>query len=108
MFNYLLFLRITPILPNWFINAASPVISVPYFPFCFATFLGVMPQTFLTVEVGLTLTEIDPNNAFSFISIKTILLLMGIGLMTLIPAIPSVRKKINSVSPFQQRVHKSE
>ena len=109
LFNYLLFLRITPLLPNWFINLASPVIGVPYLPFGVATFVGVMPQTFLTVEVGLTLTELDPTRGFSFISVKTILLLSGIGILTLLPAIPAVRHKLNQIasaaSPFQARRH---
>lgn len=29
LFNYLVFLRVTPILPNIFINIASPVVDVP-------------------------------------------------------------------------------
>ena len=95
LFNYLLFLRITPFLPNWFINLASPVIGVGYFPFCLATFIGVMPQTFLTVEVGLTLAKLNPNEGISVVSIKTLLLLTGLGCLTLLPAIPSVRNKLS-------------
>ncbi|GBG70255.1 hypothetical protein CBR_g6384 [Chara braunii] len=30
LINYILFLRITPLLPNWFINMASPMVSVPF------------------------------------------------------------------------------
>lgn len=33
MFNYIVFLRLTPILPNTFINVASPVVRVPIGPF---------------------------------------------------------------------------
>ena len=33
MFNYIVFLRLTPILPNTFINVASPVVRVPIWPF---------------------------------------------------------------------------
>lgn len=40
LLNYIIFLRITPFLPNWFINMTSPVIGVPVFPFVFGTFLG--------------------------------------------------------------------
>ena len=29
LINYIIFLRITPFLPNWFINITSPVINVP-------------------------------------------------------------------------------
>lgn len=33
MFNYILFLRLTPLLPNTFINVVSPVVGVPLRPF---------------------------------------------------------------------------
>jgi uncharacterized membrane protein YdjX (TVP38/TMEM64 family) len=29
LINYILFLRITPIFPNWFINVSAPIVSVP-------------------------------------------------------------------------------
>lgn len=40
LFNYMLFLRITPLLPNWFINLVAPVVGVPLFPFAFGTLFG--------------------------------------------------------------------
>lgn len=40
LFNYMVFLRITPILPNWFINLSAPVIGVPLVPFALGTFIG--------------------------------------------------------------------
>lgn len=33
MLSYIIFLRVTPILPNTFINIASPVVRVPLMPF---------------------------------------------------------------------------
>ena len=33
MLLYIIFLRLTPILPNTFINVASPVVRVPLLPF---------------------------------------------------------------------------
>lgn len=44
LFYYMLFLRLTPLLPNWFINVASPVVGVPVSTFGLATFLGQMPM----------------------------------------------------------------
>merc|ERR1712137_1282801 len=38
LFNFLLFLRITPFLPNFFINLASPLLGVPLSSFVVATF----------------------------------------------------------------------
>lgn len=40
MLWYIIFLRITPFLPNWFINLASPVLGVKLAPFYWGTFLG--------------------------------------------------------------------
>lgn len=44
---YMLFLRMTPFLPNWFINLVAPVIGVPLFPFAIGTFFG---KNFRTIE----------------------------------------------------------
>ena len=33
MLNYIIFLRVTPLLPNTFINLASPIVGVPLLPF---------------------------------------------------------------------------
>jgi len=41
LFNYIVFLRITPFLPNWFINMVSPVINVPLSTFFIGTFFGL-------------------------------------------------------------------
>ena len=37
---YMIFLRVTPIVPNWFINLASPLIDIPLFQFAAGTFIG--------------------------------------------------------------------
>jgi len=62
MLNYIIFLRITPILPNWFINLTSPVIQVPFWPFCFGTFLGVAPPSFVAIQAGTTLQKLTSSS----------------------------------------------
>ncbi|KAG5509891.1 hypothetical protein JKF63_07536 [Porcisia hertigi] len=52
LFVYVIFLRLTPILPNWLVNLASPVLGVPLHTFAGATMLGIIPQTYLTVRFG--------------------------------------------------------
>lgn len=44
--------RITPFLPNWFINIVSPVIGVDLRPFWIGTFVGVAPPSFVAIQVG--------------------------------------------------------
>ena len=39
---YMLFCRITPMIPNFFINVASPIIGVPYWIFAVVTLVGLV------------------------------------------------------------------
>jgi uncharacterized membrane protein YdjX (TVP38/TMEM64 family) len=47
----MLFLRLTPTLPNTFINVASPIVDVPYHIFFLATLIGLIPAAYVTVKV---------------------------------------------------------
>ncbi|XP_061756203.1 transmembrane protein 41B-like [Nerophis ophidion] len=58
LINYIIFLRITPFLPNWFINITSPVINVPLRVFFIGTFLGVAPPSFVAINAGTTLYKL--------------------------------------------------
>jgi uncharacterized membrane protein YdjX (TVP38/TMEM64 family) len=51
LLNYMLFLRLTPTLPNTFINVASPIVDVPYHIFFLATLIGLIPAAYVTVKV---------------------------------------------------------
>jgi uncharacterized membrane protein YdjX (TVP38/TMEM64 family) len=51
LLNYMLFLRVTPTLPNTFINFASPIVDVPYYVFFLATSIGLIPAAYITVRV---------------------------------------------------------
>ncbi|KAK8360930.1 hypothetical protein V6Z12_A03G004500 [Gossypium hirsutum] len=50
LLNYMLFLRLTPTLPNAFINVASPIVDIPYRIFFLATFIGLIPAAYITVK----------------------------------------------------------
>lgn len=52
LLNYMLFLRITPTLPNLFINLASPIVDVPFHVFFLATLVGLVPAAYITVRVS--------------------------------------------------------
>lgn len=70
LLNYILFLRITPFLPNWFINITSPVIDVPVSVFFFGTFFGVAPPSFVFVQAGKTLhTLTSTSQAWSLANV---------------------------------------
>lgn len=85
MTNYMFFLRVTPFLPNTFINVASPVVHVPYTSFAIGSVLGCLPNNFMAVKAGMHLSELgslselyDPN---------TIAIFAVIGFLVVLPAL---------------------
>lgn len=66
--NMLGICRITPFLPNWFINIVSPVIDVPLGPFWLGTFVGVAPPSFVAIQVRKIqkLKTIQPKSMLHF------------------------------------------
>jgi uncharacterized membrane protein YdjX (TVP38/TMEM64 family) len=69
LLNYMLFLRVTPTLPNTFINFASPIVGVPYHIFS-ATAIGLIPAAYVTVRVHFFLqTCTIASSAFSVVLI---------------------------------------
>lgn len=58
LINYIIFLRITPFLPNWFINITSPVINVPLGVFFIGTFLGKRVHRFCHVSLCCVFSEV--------------------------------------------------
>ncbi|KAK9216447.1 hypothetical protein WN944_008456 [Citrus x changshan-huyou] len=55
LLNYMLFLRITPSLPNLFINLASPIVDIPFHIFFLATLIGLIPASYITVRVSFSI-----------------------------------------------------
>lgn len=55
LLNFVIFLRVTPFLPNTFINLASPIVGVPLLPFALGTLLGCAPNNFVAVQAGASL-----------------------------------------------------
>lgn len=85
LLNYMLFLRMTPLLPNWFINLASPVIGVPMVPFTVGTFLGVAPPSFVAIQAGQTLHNLtSSSDAWSW---NSIIMLCVFALLSLVPVL---------------------
>ncbi|XP_057976865.1 uncharacterized membrane protein At4g09580 [Malania oleifera] len=90
LLNYMLFLRVTPTLPNTFINVASPIVDVPYHIFFLATFIGLIPAAYVTVRAGLALGELQSvGDLYDFHSIATLFL---IGIVSVTPTLISKSK----------------
>ncbi|WP_321499527.1 TVP38/TMEM64 family protein [Breoghania sp.] len=51
-FNYLLFLRLTPIFPFWLVNVVPALVEVPLRTYTLATFIGILPGTYAYAFLG--------------------------------------------------------
>ncbi|XP_073131020.1 uncharacterized membrane protein At4g09580 [Henckelia pumila] len=85
LLNYMLFLRVTPTLPNTFINFASPIVDVPYHIFFLATSIGLIPAAFVTVRAGITLGELQ--SVGDLYDIQSIAIMFVIGVITVTPTL---------------------
>jgi len=93
--NFILFLRLTPIIPNWSINIVSPILGVPWRSFAIGTFFGVMPQTMIAVHAGLTLHQISSTS--DVLDFKLFLILFALSLISLLPTWPPVQTFLNDI-----------
>jgi len=93
--NYMIFLRITPFLPNWFINIAAPVVDVPLVPFWIGTFIGVAPPSFIAIQAGTTLHSLSSSTGT--ITWVSVIILACFAVLSIIPVIfrERFRKKIS-------------
>eukprot|EP01029_Cantina_marsupialis_P007814 TRINITY_DN1887_c0_g1_i1.p1 TRINITY_DN1887_c0_g1~~TRINITY_DN1887_c0_g1_i1.p1 ORF type:complete len:258 (-),score=35.11 TRINITY_DN1887_c0_g1_i1:146-919(-) len=96
MFSYMLFLRLLPVLPNWLINVASPIVGMKFRYFFLGTLLGLVPANFIHTRTGLALQQLTDSDLSA--NIWNILLLLGLSMMALVP---SVIKKW-----MEKKVHK--
>ncbi|KAJ7969700.1 SNARE associated Golgi protein family [Quillaja saponaria] len=91
LLNYMLFLRITPTLPNLFINLASPIVDIPFHIFFLATLIGLVPASYITVRAGLALGDLKSvKDLYDF---KTLSVLFLIGFVSICPTLLK-RKRI--------------
>lgn len=85
LLNYIIFLRITPFLPNWFINITSPMLDVPLKIFFVATFIGVAPPSFVAIHAGTTLHQLSSSSGI--VSATSILILTAFAALSILPII---------------------
>ncbi|XP_006650464.2 uncharacterized membrane protein At4g09580 [Oryza brachyantha] len=91
LLNYMLFLRITPTLPNTFINMASPIVDIPFHIFFAATLIGLIPASYITVKAGRALGDL--RSVRELYDSKTLVILFLIGTVAVVPTILK-RKRI--------------
>ncbi|XP_016284945.2 transmembrane protein 41A isoform X2 [Monodelphis domestica] len=83
LFFFLLFLRLFPMTPNWFLNFSSPILNIPIVQFFFSILIGLIPYNFICVQTGVILSTVTSlDDLFSW---ATALKLLAIALVALIP-----------------------
>jgi uncharacterized membrane protein YdjX (TVP38/TMEM64 family) len=63
LFYFALFVRMTPLIPNWFVNAASPLAGIPFYIFVSTMAIGIQIATFLSIRTGAMLFALGKNSA---------------------------------------------
>ena len=86
--NYLLFLRLVPLFPFFLVNLAPAFTNIRLGTFVLGTFIGIIPATFVYVNLGETLGRIDSLSGL--VSIETLGAFVLLGLLALVPVL--VRK----------------
>jgi uncharacterized membrane protein YdjX (TVP38/TMEM64 family) len=97
-FSYILSLRLLPVLPFWLVNLASGFVDIPLRTYALATFLGIIPGTFIYAGVGAGLGSVFEGREqldLGVIFRPAILLpLIGLALLSLAPmALRRLRRK---------------
>ena len=87
IFFYFLFLRVTPILPNWFINVSSGNLGVGYKTFFFGTLFGLIPNAIILARAGIELAALGDASGSSGFDLRRLLGLTLIGVLALLPVL---------------------
>lgn len=82
-FSYLLFLRLVPVFPFVLVNLAPAFTAIPVRTYALATLIGIIPGTFVYVNLGQTLGRIESIEGL--VSGETLLAFGLLGLFALLP-----------------------
>ncbi|KAI8605143.1 snare associated Golgi protein-domain-containing protein [Dissophora ornata] len=85
LFFYFAFLRVTPLIPNWLMNVSSPHVGIPVAIFFFGTLVGVLPNSLVTVQAGVTLAALASPDDFTLLTPQNIIMTVAVGICLLIP-----------------------
>lgn len=88
-FHYLLVLRLVPLFPFWLVNLAAALFGMPLSVYLLATFIGIVPGTFVYTSIGNGLGAIfDRGGAPDLILIfepAILIPILGLALLALLP-----------------------
>jgi uncharacterized membrane protein YdjX (TVP38/TMEM64 family) len=90
-FSYLMVLRLVPLFPFWVVNIVPALLGVRLSTFMLATFLGIIPGSFVYVTLGNGLGSLFDTNQTPNLSIiftpKILLPLLALAALSLVPLI---------------------
>jgi uncharacterized membrane protein YdjX (TVP38/TMEM64 family) len=90
-FNYLLVLRLIPLFPFFIVNLVPAFLGVPLRTYALATFIGIIPGSFVYASVGAGLGSVfDQNAAFSPAGVLTpeiVVALVGLAVLAIVPVL---------------------
>ncbi|HEU0051693.1 MAG TPA: TVP38/TMEM64 family protein [Longimicrobium sp.] len=81
--NYLLFVRLVPVFPFWLMNLVPAFTPVRTRTFFAATAIGILPGSFVFVNLGESLSSIDSTR--DLVSAELLLSLALLGVLALVP-----------------------
>lgn len=102
-FNYLLFLRLVPVFPFWLINLTVAALTpISLRTYALATFLGIIPGTFVFANLGQSLGRINSLHELLTPEIIGAFVLLGLFALT-----PLIVKKFQGKKPAAKPVQNS-
>lgn len=93
LLRYMVVLRLTPVLPNWFINVAAPIVGIPLATFALGTAIGLVPANFVHVTTGRTIAALleagqsDDVHSAAPSPMRAIAVMAGLQFLPLLPNI---------------------
>lgn len=89
-FSYLFTLRLIPAVPFWALNIAAGAVNMKLRDYSLATFIGILPATFVYVSIGNGIgAKLDSNEPFSLAGAMTdwrvLLPIAGLIILSMIP-----------------------
>jgi uncharacterized membrane protein YdjX (TVP38/TMEM64 family) len=84
-FSWMLFLRLTPMVPYFLVNLIPTVTGIRLRTYALATLIGIIPVTFVFTNLGQTLGRIESTR--DLLSPETLTALALLGVLALIPVV---------------------
>ncbi|XP_059177163.1 transmembrane protein 41A-A-like [Physella acuta] len=82
LFFFLLFLRLFPMSPNWFMNIVAPIVGVPVHLFFCSVLIGLMPYNFVCVQTGSVISQMTSlSDMFTMWTMLKMFLLASVALL---------------------------